>query len=439
LGKPANDILLYYPIHDTWEQPIPGRVPNAMPHFKHDARQTAPGIAQELLDRGYTFDFVSDRLLEGVQFADGALQIGGARYRAVVVPETRLMPHSTMAKLRRLAEAGATVIFHRAPPTDVPGLGQLAMRRHKFQTEAAALRGRALVGASLDGLLSDAAVQRETLVDRGLHFVRRSYDGAHVYFLVNASATPFAGWLPLATLAAGCLIFDPLSGRRGLGDSRPASQGRIDVYLELAPNETRILRTLKNAPSAPAPLFTHPQVIGRARMLAGPWSIQFIQGGPVLPASGEIPELRSWTDLPGEAVKAFSGTAIYSTTFEHDGASAMLLDLGRVADSARVRVNGREVATLIDAPWRTIVPPESLRQGVNMLEIAVTNLAANRIADLDRRDPGWKRFYNINYAALRAENRGKDGKFNAAHWKPRASGLLGPVTMAPVTWRVSQP
>jgi hypothetical protein len=89
-------------------------------------------------------------------------------------------------------------------------------------------------------------------------------------------------------------------------------------------------------------------------------------------------------------------------------------------------------------PLGHTVPTESLRQGVNTLEIAVTNLGANRIADLDRRDSSWKRFYNTNYAALRAENRGGDGKFSAAHWKPRASGLLGPVTIAPVEWPVSQ-
>jgi hypothetical protein len=30
------------------------------------------------------------------------------------------------------------------------------------------------------------------------------------------------------------------------------------------------------------------------------------------------------------------------------------------------------------------------------------------------------------------ENAGRDGLFTAAHWKPRASGLLGPVTLTPL-------
>ncbi len=65
---------------------------------------------------------------------------------------------------------------------------------------------------------------------------------------------------------------------------------------------------------------------------------------------------------------------------------------------------------------------------MNTLEIQVTNLMANRIADLDKRNVFWKKFYNINFPARKAENR-INGLFNASEWKPRESGLLGPVTL----------
>jgi hypothetical protein len=57
---------------------------------------------------------------------------------------------------------------------------------------------------------------------------------------------------------------------------------------------------------------------------------------------------------------------------------------------------------------------------------------ANRIADLDRREVFWKRFYNINFPARLAANR-KDGLFTAAGWVPVESGLLGPVTLSRVS------
>jgi hypothetical protein len=53
---------------------------------------------------------------------------------------------------------------------------------------------------------------------------------------------------------------------------------------------------------------------------------------------------------------------------------------------------------------------------------------ANRIADLDKRNVFWKKFYNINFPARRAENR-KNGLFDASGWEPRESGLLGPVNL----------
>ncbi len=70
---------------------------------------------------------------------------------------------------------------------------------------------------------------------------------------------------------------------------------------------------------------------------------------------------------------------------------------------------------------------------MNVLEVSVTNLTANRIADLDRRGVSWKKFYNVNIAARLAENRTPDGLFTAAGWEPLDSGLIGPVTLTPLT------
>jgi hypothetical protein len=64
--------------------------------------------------------------------------------------------------------------------------------------------------------------------------------------------------------------------------------------------------------------------------------------------------------------------------------------------------------------------------------VDVTNRMANRIADLDRRGVAWKKYYNVNFPARLRENRGPDGLFTAAGWKPLESGLLGPVTLQPV-------
>ena len=94
-------------------------------------------------------------------------------------------------------------------------------------------------------------------------------------------------------------------------------------------------------------------------------------------------------------------------------------------------MNGRTVATLIGPSYQLVIDSAQLR-ATNTLEVSVTNLSANRIRDLDVRSVNWKKFYNVNFPARLADNRGADGLFTAAKWEPLESGLLGPVTLAPL-------
>jgi len=113
------------------------------------------------------------------------------------------------------------------------------------------------------------------------------------------------------------------------------------------------------------------------------------------------------------------------------GEGGWQLDLGRVHESARVRLNGRDLGTLIGPAFCVTLDPASLA-ATNTLEITVTNLSANRIADLDRRGVPWKKFYNVNMPSLLPANRGPDSLFTAVNWDPLPSGLVGPVTLTPV-------
>ena len=94
-------------------------------------------------------------------------------------------------------------------------------------------------------------------------------------------------------------------------------------------------------------------------------------------------------------------------------------------ESARVSLNGQSLGTLWNRPFRVRLG-RALRPGANVLEIEVTNLAANRIRDLDRRGVAWKRFHDIGVVNM-------DYKpFDASGWPLAESGLLGPVTLTPL-------
>ncbi len=447
-GKPDNDVLLYYPIYDSWSQPAARGMLN---HYGGGIESDL-GLndGQALIQAGYSFDLISDRQLANVRFAGNALQTGGTTYKAIVLPETKLIPAMTLAKLIELAQQGATVIVHNGLPKDVPGLGNLDARRTTLQQLTAQLKfgpadmsgihsaklgqGRFLLGNELRQLLANAGIKRETLVEQGLQFVRRRDERGPYYFITNQEQKPFAGWVALPTNAKAAAIFDPMREERGLAALRASANGGSEVYLQLAPGESCILKTFNTTVSgAPFAYFT-PQ--GAAQPLTGKWSVRFVTGGPELPAPVETSELTSWTNFAGEAVKRFSGTASYTLTFARPQgqADAWLLDLGRVAESARVKLNSKELGALLSAPYQIRLPKELLREQ-NTLEVAVSNLMTNRIIDLDRRGVNWKRFYNTNMPARRRENAGADGLFTAASWQPRESGLIGPVTLMPLAHR----
>jgi hypothetical protein len=174
---------------------------------------------------------------------------------------------------------------------------------------------------------------------------------------------------------------------------------------------------------------------GDAITLPGPWTVGFRKGGPRLPPGRKLDRLVSWTTF-GHDAEVFAGTAAYTTTFARlDGGHQLWqLDLGRVAESARIRLNGTDVAALIGPPYRVVLRGSQMK-ATNTLEVSVTNLSANRIRDLDVRGVIWKKFYNVNFPARFPDNRGPDGLFTAAKWAPLESGLLGPVTLTPLSVR----
>ncbi len=103
-----------------------------------------------------------------------------------------------------------------------------------------------------------------------------------------------------------------------------------------------------------------PSLPAQRHCLPAHWSVEFIKGGPELPPAFTTTELKSWTELGGEAAQRFGGTARYRLEFDAPTATAddWLLDLGDVRESARVRLNGTEIAAW-SLPFESASAPHS--------------------------------------------------------------------------------
>jgi hypothetical protein len=368
------------------------------------------------------------------------------------VPASRFITVETMEHLVRLARRGATVAFLDGLPADVAGLDDLARRRARLAAAKTAFSlagaervgtsverkrvgaGSVLVAKDVDALLAAAGARRESATDLGVKLVRRRERDGATYFIVNTSDKSIDGWVPLATSARSAAVYAAMHGTSGVARVRPAANGGSEVYLQFPASASRIVRTY-DRDDVRGPAWPYVERAGEPVGVHGQWLLEFVSGGPTLPAKVVGAPLGSWTDLPGDDVKRFSGTARYTMEMPRPilraGTTSWRLDLGTVRESARIVLNGKELGTFI-GPWFRVDVPDTALRDVNVVEVEVTNLMANRITDLDRRGVPWKKFYNVNFPARLAANRGSEGLFSAAAWSPLPSGLAGPVTLTPL-------
>lgn len=438
-STPDTDILLYFPIYDRWSDR--GRA--LLQHFAGGATETgARELGTELLEAGFTFDFISDTQIENLSFINGLLKSEGADYKTIVVPECRFIPLKTMEKLMALAEKGATIIFENNFPLDVPGLFNVESRQKKYleltnslvftEDESASFfsskfgEGECLKGENVSDLLAKINVFPEELAAENLWFSRVNRANGTCYFISNWSDKNVTRKIVLNASGKNVVLFDPMLKKMGKVKFDKVGKNRSAVFLQLKPGETRILQFYNRKINAVEfPLY---EVANTEIALNGEWNVSYVEGGPTLPAAQNISKLISWTNFSKE-LETFSGTAKYSLVFEKPEGefSAWQLDLGEVHESAKVVVNGENLGTLI-GPGFLIEIDAGLLKEENQLEIYVSNLMANRIADLDKRGVNYKKFYNINFAARNREN-SADGIFTAINWQPLPSGLIGPVTL----------
>jgi hypothetical protein len=262
-----------------------------------------------------------------------------------------------------------------------------------------------------------------------LQFVRRKTGNNTLYFISNRGQQSFDGWIPLQCDATAVELFDAYTGLHGKAYVRRQSNGTPEIYLRLKPSASILVMAYpKDSTGEPFPFY---QPLGSSTNIGATWTIEFINGGPIIPPIRQIDTLTSWTDW-GDDTKAFSGLVKYTTSFRRPTVKAdhYMLNLGNVYDCADVLINGEPVASLI-GPDFSVVINATIMKKKNRIDIVVANRMANRISYMDKNGLVYKKFHNVNFPAYKRENAGDDGLFSAASWQPFPAGLLGQVTITP--------
>jgi hypothetical protein len=334
-------------------------------------------------------------------------------YRLLVLPEGDSMSPQVLDRIAELAEAGVTVVGTR--PTRTPGLkdypgcdGQLKQRAAKLQLVSDKTLQETLVGMAIrpDFESGDVPLQ---------HIHRRS-DAADIYFVSNQQSNPVKAECTFRMADRQPEIWDAVTGEIRDATSFRIVDGRCTLPLEFGARGSLFVVFRKPVGSATGAGLANFAELTPVKELTGAWTVTFDpqSGGP---GAVVFDKLDDWTLRPESGIKHYSGQATYRKTFDlPQGAGKKLyLDLNRVRNVARIRLNGDDLGVVWTAPWRIEIT-KAAKPAANILEVDVINLWPNRLIG-DARLPADQRLTKTNV-----------GKFNdPKHQKLLPSGLLGPV------------
>ena len=391
MGNPDNDFLVYLPVDDMWHKRLQEGERGLMMEFDiHSIGTKAAEFIRSILridSLGYDCDYISDRQLAGTRLQDGHIVTpGGTRYKALVIPSgTRLTPE-LMANIKRFT---GKVIY---------GEDRKAMARH---AKAETMRSKARLRA-----------------------IRRTNATGHHYFIANLTPDDIDTTVELAVAPRGARWFNPKDGTaravRLKGDS---------IRIRLRSGESGILQTYKTETGDSDTMdacqnSAAGEVAETISLHSNTWDLSFADEAPRVGQAYRLDSLQTWERLDTLTARTM-GTGVYETTVRLTRKQARghwTIDLGDVRESARVFINGTYIGCAWALPF-TLDCKGCMRKGKNTVRIEVTNLPANRIADMDRKGIPWRKMKEINFVDINY----KKTKYDK--WLPVESGLNADVRL----------
>jgi hypothetical protein len=427
-GQPANRVAVLLPNDDVYAALKPAKVSLSAEMHKH----VTPRLVEQILDAGNNFDYID---------AESILALD-IKHRVIVMPHvTRLAPE-VLEKLHAYVRNGGKIIAVGSKPSLAPGYADAA----RLSGKVAAMSDRMFGSGSRVQFVGDdgavgAALKKALVPDLRLAsnqsdvgYIRRELADGDIYFIANTSNREIRTTATLGHARRSAAWWNPQDGKSTPANVKPT------LALNLAPYESRVL-VLSDAAQAPVPGAAAGGA-GNAALpklladLSRDWRLAFPGAQPQA-----LPELRSWTDMPGQ--RFYSGQGVYTKDVDLPAApeagTRVTLDFGAgtplestpkvpagmramlespVREAAVVYINGQRAGSVWKPPYQLDVTPW-LKAGSNRIEVRVANLALNGLAGQERPD----------YRLLSARYGQRFVPQDTHLIEPKPSGMLGPVRL----------
>lgn len=365
-GNPVSDVLMYL----------------------GDEQNHKPQQSLEFPE-GYAYDYCNpDVLLNRLTAEDGQLVTPeGIAYRVLWLYDCKRMLPETLEKILFFAQQGITIVGEI--PSGIATLSGGEAEETRFQKAVEALwgdgsqsvrtvgKGKVYTG-NIGAALASEKIQPDIDVKFSeVRWLHRKAGGSDFYFLSTPERKGYKGTVSFRS-KGNAEVWDPLTGEIKGVASRATQEGFTRIEMDLPAGTSCFVVFSENAAPVEKPL--NPI---KKRELQNGWEVSFPAGWGIGQSPVQIDRLTAWKDIVSFSTegKAFSGTAVYHTTFTMDDTpdkATYLLDLGRVEMIAKVTLNGAEVATKWTYPYQMDITGY-LQQGENRLEVAVTSTWFNRL------------------------------------------------------------
>jgi hypothetical protein len=217
-----------------------------------------------------------------------------------------------------------------------------------------------------------------------IRYTHRTLDGCDIYFVSNRTDQPVDTKCKFRIAGNRPELWDPITGERRLLPEYTVDGDHtiVPLHFDIHQGYFVVFRTKSSLPQASEKKnFPEKKLLST---LETPWSVSFnpAWGGP---EKITFDRLTDWSQHTDSSIRYYSGTAVYRQEFDVLSAKGkqLYLDLGKVKNMARVRLNGKDLGVVWTYPWQVDITKTVKAKG-NQLEIEVVNLWANRLIGDER-------------------------------------------------------
>ena len=372
---PMADIWADYMSRSCFMLQAGKNVADILYYYGEDANITSLFQRSPSIPIGYQWDYLNpDGLLHHISYDKGQLvSTGGTAYKVLWMDRNmEVMSMPVLKKIASLVQAGAWIGGVR--PSRPASLNDDV-------TEFAALvadiwdsgRNNVVETKELADLLKAAGISEDVNIPVGFKFLHRTLPGIEIYWVNKPAKDYQTTTLSFRVNGMKPMLWHPDNGLQE-EVSYTQHDGRTDVRLNLVPDDAVFVVFSGKAENE----FISPAVVKKSETpLDGKWTIYF-QEKRGAPTSAEFTTLGSYTDSTDEGIKYFSGIASFTKSFEVQQGEKTVLDLGRVADLAKVYVNGEYCGAAWKEPYLVDIS-KAVKLGSNSLEVKVANVWVNRL------------------------------------------------------------